>query len=72
MPFTTSTPLFDSKEVERSPLTAVGDRARLLADTRFTRKLTAVHKKFRMSQRRSFRKLFGGLGRILPCVPCSS
>ncbi len=34
---------FDSKEVQGSQLTVAGDRVRLLADTRFTRKPTAVH-----------------------------
>ncbi|MDP2073406.1 MAG: hypothetical protein Q8K25_04160, partial [Hydrogenophaga sp.] len=36
-------PRFDSKEDQSSPPTAAGDYVRLDADTRFTRKPTAVH-----------------------------
>ena len=51
MPCTTGTPPFDSKEVQSSPLTVAGDHVRLLADTRFTRKLTAVHNHSRWDYR---------------------
>ena len=39
-------PPFNSKEVQGIQLTAADDRVRLLADTRFTRKLTAANSAF--------------------------
>ena len=61
---------FDSKEIQSSQLTVADDRVRLLADTRFTRKLTAVHTRAsRLGLRDPRRDARARLGPLRPADP---